>query len=160
MTYLLVGLWPGPEVLKLGLDRLFPLLGILPIIPQQTFRSTLPKETRKDSYSGNTAHRSQLGSRHLTNTRSQVEGPPLSSQADCQQAVGGLLCISLSQAVALLHSEEYHWSLPTLCKSFGAVCVCVSLPWWVSLNFPFSLGLSEPHPLSGSFLEIFSLCYC
>lgn len=38
--------WTGPEELGLALvDKLFLLLGKLPIIPQQTLRSTLLKET-------------------------------------------------------------------------------------------------------------------
>lgn len=38
--------WPGPEEMVLELvGRFFPLLGQLPIIPQQTLRSTLLKET-------------------------------------------------------------------------------------------------------------------
>lgn len=40
------GPWTGPEEMVLELvGRLFSLLGQLPIIPQQTLRSTLLKET-------------------------------------------------------------------------------------------------------------------
>lgn len=60
--------WPGPEELELELElglEVFPLLGKLPIIPQQTLRRTL---NLKRELLCRQSPGSQLGPRYLTVT--------------------------------------------------------------------------------------------
>lgn len=64
--------WTGPEELGLALvDKLFLLLGKLPIIPQQTLRSTRLKETCLVLFS---CHSLRLGSVPGTTKGSQLGG--------------------------------------------------------------------------------------